>query len=137
VRAALGVIAAAATAAAVATPALAERSADGSASLAPGHTPKAGRYHGPAGEPVSFRVAGGRIHAFRMVTTCGTYTVTSVPVHRGDFQVTTGPSTRPLAVYGRFATRTRADIEWNVGYTASGTPTCLLHDEWSALRRGP
>lgn len=107
-----------------------------SAGLPPGHTPVAGRYAGPAGQPVSFRVAHGRIRSLRMNTSCGTYTVTSTAVHHGDFQAQTGPAGRPLQIYGRFSTPTRAEIEWSVGYTATVTPTCLLHDTWSATRRG-
>ena len=106
------------------------------AGLPPGRTPVAGRYAGPAGEPVSFRVARGRVRSLRMKTSCGTYTVASTAVHHGDFQARTGPADRPLQLYGRFTTRTRAEIDWSVGYTASAMPTCLLHDTWSASRRG-
>jgi hypothetical protein len=106
------------------------------AGLPPGHTPRSGRYAGPSGEPVSFRVSGGHVRSLRMHTSCGVYTVASTAVSHGDFQARTGPADRPLQLYGRFTTRTRAEIDWSVGYTATVTPTCLLHDTWTASRRG-
>jgi hypothetical protein len=86
---------------------------------------------------VTFRVSGGRIHSLRMVTECGTYTAASVAVRHGDFSLRTGPATRPLQIDGRFTSSTRADLLWNVGYSATVMPTCLLHEEWTAVRRGP
>ncbi len=97
----------------------------------------AGRYAGPAGEPLAFRVANGHVRSLRMKTTCGVYTVATAMIRRGDFEARTGPAGRPLQLYGRFTTRTRAQIDWSVGYTATVTPTCLLHDTWSARRLGP
>ncbi len=105
--------------------------------LPPGHSPKAGHYAGPSGEPVTFRVVSGRIRSLRMTTSCGVYTVAATAIHHGDFQAQTGPAGRPLQLYGRFTTSTRAEIEWSVGYTATVMPTCLLHDTWTARRRGP
>jgi hypothetical protein len=100
-------------------------------------TPKWGRYTGDHSLSVRFRVNRdhGHVSSFHMVTSCGTYDVASVALAHGKFHFRVGPPDRPLQVFGQTTTAARFDLTWNVGYTALNTPSCLLHDQWSASWR--